>query len=136
MWAAPVAPYIQSQRGTPMASTPSCWRRRATPYYCFCEKCESEEDSGDFERAADPCRDLPLDQALARVEAGEPYVIRQKIPQEGSTTFHDAIFGDITVENKTLDDQVLLKRDGLPTYNFANVIDDHLMGITPRGPGQ
>ena len=59
-----------------------------------------------------------------------PYVIRQKIPQEGSTTFHDAIFGDITVENSTLDDQVLIKRDGLPTYNFANVIDDHLMGIT------
>ena len=75
-------------------------------------------------------RDLPLEDALRRVEAGEPYVIRQKIPQTGTTTFHDAIFGDITVENSTLDDQVLLKRDGLPTYNFANVIDDHLMGIT------
>ena len=62
--------------------------------------------------------------------AGEPYVIRQRIPDEGTTTFHDAIFGDITVENKTLDDQVLIKRDGMPTYNFANVIDDHLMGIT------
>ncbi len=59
-----------------------------------------------------------------------PYVIRQRIPQEGTTTFHDVSFGDITVENKTLDDQVLLKRDGLPTYNFANVVDDHLMGIT------
>ena len=64
------------------------------------------------------------------MDAGEPYVIRQKIPAEGTTTFHDAIFGDITVENNTLDDQVLIKRDGLPTYNFANVIDDHLMGIT------
>ena len=64
------------------------------------------------------------------MEAGEPYVIRQRIPHEGTTTFHDVSFGDITVENKTLDDQVLLKRDGLPTYNFANVIDDHLMGIT------
>ena len=73
---------------------------------------------------------MPLDEAMKRVEAGEPYVIRQKIPAEGTTTFHDAIFGDITVENSTLDDQVLLKRDGLPTYNFANVIDDHLMGIT------
>ena len=62
--------------------------------------------------------------------AGKPYVIRQRIPREGTTTFHDVSFGDITVENKTLDDQVLLKRDGLPTYNFANVVDDHLMGIT------
>ena len=126
----PVAPYIQSQRRDTYGKCARLLVEKGHAYYCFCEKCESEEDSGDFERAADPCRDLPLDQALARVEAGEPYVIRQKIPQEGSTTFHDAIFGDITVENKTLDDQVLLKRDGLPTYNFANVIDDHLMGIT------
>ena len=126
----PVAPYIQSQRRDTYGKYAKLLAEKGHAYYCFCEKCESEEDSGDFERAADPCRDLPLDQALAHVEAGEPYVIRQKIPQEGSTTFHDAIFGDITVENKTLDDQVLLKRDGLPTYNFANVIDDHLMGIT------
>ncbi|HPE16436.1 MAG TPA: glutamate--tRNA ligase, partial [Oscillospiraceae bacterium] len=62
--------------------------------------------------------------------AGEPYVIRQRIPKTGSTTFSDLIYGDITVENETLDDQVLLKSDGLPTYNFANVVDDHLMGIT------
>ncbi len=126
----PVAPYIQSQRRDTYGKYAKLLAEKSHAYYCFCEKCESEEDSGDFARAADPCRDLPLDEALARVEAGEPYVIRQKIPQEGSTTFHDAIFGDITVENKTLDDQVLLKRDGLPTYNFANVIDDHLMGIT------
>jgi glutamyl-tRNA synthetase len=66
----------------------------------------------------------------ANLDAGKPYVIRQKIPREGKTTFHDEIFGDITVDNDTLDDQVLIKRDGLPTYNFANVIDDHLMGIT------
>ncbi len=126
----PVAPYIQSQRRDTYGKYAKLLVEKGHAYYCFCEKSESEEDSGDFARAADPCRDMPLDEALARVEAGEPYVIRQKIPQEGSTTFHDAIFGDITVENKTLDDQVLLKRDGLPTYNFANVIDDHLMGIT------
>ena len=126
----PVAPYIQSQRRDTYGKYARLLVEKGHAYYCFCEKSESEEDSGDFARAADPCRDLPLDETLARVEAGEPYVIRQKIPQEGSTTFHDAIFGDITVENKTLDDQVLLKRDGLPTYNFANVIDDHLMGIT------
>ena len=81
-------------------------------------------------RAAAPGRDLSPEEARQRVEAGEPYVIRQRIPHEGTTTFHDVSFGDITVENKTLDDQVLIKRDGLPTYNFANVIDDHLMGIT------
>ena len=73
---------------------------------------------------------MSLEEARAKVAAGAPYVIRQKIPAEGSTVFSDAVFGDITVENSTLDDQVLIKRDGLPTYNFANVIDDHLMGIT------
>ena len=126
----PVAPYIQSQRRDTYGKYARLLVEKGGAYYCFCEKCASEEDSGEFDRAADPCRDLPLEEALKRVEAGEPYVIRQRIPQEGTTTFHDAIFGDITVENSTLDDQVLLKRDGLPTYNFANVIDDHLMGIT------
>ena len=126
----PVAPYIQSQRRDTYGKYAQLLVEKGGAYYCFCEKAESEEDAGDFNRAADPCRDIPLDVARARVAAGEPYVIRQRIPAEGTTTFHDAIFGDITVENKTLDDQVLLKRDGLPTYNFANVIDDHLMGIT------
>ena len=126
----PVAPYIQSQRRDTYGKYARLLAEKGGAYYCFCEKCASEEDSGEFDRAADPCRDLPLEEALRRVEAGEPYVIRQKIPAEGTTTFHDAIFGNITVENSTLDDQVLLKRDGLPTYNFANVIDDHLMGIT------
>ena len=126
----PVAPYIQSQRRDTYGKYAHLLVEKGHAYYCFCEKTESEEDAGEFDRAADPCRDLPYDQARARVEAGEPFVIRQRIPQEGTTTFHDASFGDITVENSTLDDQVLLKRDGLPTYNFANVIDDHLMGIT------
>ena len=126
----PVAPYIQSQRRDTYGKYARLLAEKGGAYYCFCEKCASEEDTGDFDRADDPCRDLPLEEALKRVETGEPYVIRQRIPKEGSTTFHDAVFGDITVENSTLDDQVLLKRDGLPTYNFANVIDDHLMGIT------
>ena len=126
----PVAPYIQTQRRDTYGKYARLLVEKGHAYYCFCEKTESEEDAGDFDRAADPCRSLSPDQAQARVDAGEPYVIRQKIPQEGTTTFHDAIFGDITVENKTLDDQVLIKRDGLPTYNFANVVDDHLMGIT------
>ena len=126
----PVAPYIQSERRDTYGKYAELLVERGHAYYCFCEKAESEEDSGEFDRADDPCRDLPLEEAKARVAAGEPYVIRQRIPKDGTTTFHDASFGDITVENTTLDDQVLLKRDGLPTYNFANVIDDHLMGIT------
>ncbi|MBQ3497252.1 MAG: glutamate--tRNA ligase [Oscillospiraceae bacterium] len=126
----PVAPYIQSERRDTYGKYAELLVERGHAYYCFCEKTESEEDSGEFDRADDPCRSMSLEEAKAKVAAGCPYVIRQRIPHEGTTTFHDASFGDITVENSTLDDQVLLKRDGLPTYNFANVIDDHLMGIT------
>ena len=126
----PVGPYIQSERRDLYQPYAHLLVEKGAAYYCFCEKAASEEDAGDFDRADDPCRDLSPEEARQRVEAGEPYVIRQRIPHEGTTTFHDVSFGDITVENKTLDDQVLLKRDGLPTYNFANVIDDHLMGIT------
>ena len=125
----PVAPYIQSQRRDTYGKYARLLVEKSGAYYCFCEKTESEEDSGEFDRAADPCRELTAQQVQEKLEAGLPYVIRQRIPA-GTTTFHDAIFGDITVDNSTLDDQVLLKRDGLPTYNFANVIDDHLMGIT------
>ena len=126
----PVGPYIQSQRRDLYLPYAQLLVEKGAAYYCFCEKTESEEDSGDFDRADDPCRDLSREEIEANLAAGKPYVIRQRIPQEGTTTFHDVSFGDITVENKTLDDQVLLKRDGLPTYNFANVVDDHLMGIT------
>lgn len=125
----PVGPYIQTERRDFYAKYAHLLVEKGAAYYCFCEKTESEEDSGEFDRAADPCRDLDPAAAKARVDAGEPFVIRQKIPA-GTTTFSDAIYGDITVDNADLDDQVLLKRDGLPTYNFANVIDDHLMGIT------
>ena len=126
----PVAPYVQSERRGIYAPYAELLAEKGSAYYCFCEKAESEEDSGEFDRGDDPCRSIPYAEARARAEKGEPYVIRQRIPHEGTTTFSDASFGDITVENKTLDDQVLMKRDGLPTYNFANVIDDHLMGIT------
>ena len=126
----PVAPYIQSERRDTYGRYARLLVEKGQAYYCFCEKGDSAEDAGDFEKTADPCRTLSFEEAQARVDAGEPYVIRQRIPEEGITTFHDAIFGEITVENKTLDDQVLIKRDGMPTYNFANVIDDHLMGIT------
>ena len=126
----PVAPYIQTERRNTYGKYAELLVERGHAYYCFCEKTESEEESGNFERSADPCRSLSLEEARARVAAGASYVIRQKIPAGGTTTFSDAVFGDITVENDTLDDQVLIKSDGLPTYNFANVIDDHLMGIT------
>ena len=126
----PVGPYIQTQRRDLYGKYAQLLVEKGHAYYCFCDKAESAEDSGDFTKEADPCRSLSLEEAKARVAAGEPYVIRQRIPQGGQTTFHDAIFGAITVDNDTLDDQVLLKRDGLPTYNFANVVDDHLMGIT------
>ena len=126
----PVGPYIQTQRRGLYGKYAQLLVEKGHAYYCFCEKAESEEDSGEFDRAEDPCRSLSSEEAAAKIAAGAPYVIRQKIPHEGCTTFSDAIFGDITVENNTLDDQVLIKRDGLPTYNFANVVDDHLMGIT------
>ncbi len=126
----PVGPYIQTQRRDLYGKYAQLLVEKGHAYYCFCDKAESEEDTGDFDRAEDPCRTLSAEEVAANLAAGKPYVIRQKIPHEGTTTFSDASFGEITVENNTLDDQVLLKRDGLPTYNFANVVDDHLMGIT------
>ena len=126
----PVAPYVQTERRGFYGKYAEALIERGHAYYCFCEKTESGEDSGNFAREEDPCRGLSLGEARRRVEAGEPCVVRQRVPREGSTTFRDEIFGDVTVENATLDDQVLIKRDGLPTYNFANVIDDHMMGIT------
>jgi len=126
----PVGPYVQTERKELYLPYAKLLVERGYAYTCFCEKSESEEDSGDFQRADDPCRSLSKEEVQRRLDAGMPYVIRQKIPHDGTTTFHDELFGDITAPNKDLDDQVLIKRDGLPTYNFANVIDDHLMGIT------
>ncbi len=126
----PVGPYVQTERRGLYKEYAELLMSRGHAYRCFCEKTASEEDTGEFGRGDDPCRTLPQEESDRRAAAGEPYVIRQRIPHEGTTTFHDEIFGDITVENAELDDQVLLKRDGLPTYNFANVVDDHLMGIT------
>ena len=126
----PVAPYVQTERRPFYKEYAQLLMERGHAYRCFCEKTESEEDSGQFDRGDDPCRSMSREESDRLAAEGKPYVIRQRIPHEGSTTFHDEIFGDITVENTTLDDQVLIKRDGLPTYNFANVVDDHLMGIT------
>ena len=126
----PVGPYVQTERRPFYGRYAELLIERGHAYRCFCEKAESEAESGAFDRDDDPCRNLSAAESGRRAAAGEPFVVRQRIPHEGTTTFHDEIFGDITVENSTLDDQVLIKRDGLPTYNFANVVDDHLMGIT------
>ena len=126
----PVGPYIQTERRPLYKEYAELLVERGHAYRCFCEKAESEEDTGEFDRGDDPCRAMTKAESDRLAADGRPYVIRQRIPHEGTTTFHDEIFGDITVENTTLDDQVLIKRDGLPTYNFANVVDDHLMGIT------
>ena len=124
-------PYIQSQRkelGIYQQHAEELVRR-GQAYLCFDLK---SEPAGSGRRRAhyDPCRFLSESEVQARLDAGQPFVIRQKIPQGGATTFVDNVFGSITIKNDLLDDQVLLKSDGFPTYNFANVVDDHLMGIT------
>lgn len=125
----PVGPYVQTERRGLYKEYAELLISRGHAYRCFCEKAEETEDAG-FEKLKDPCRDMDENESERLAAEGRPYVIRQRIPEEGVTVFHDEIFGDISVENSTLDDQVLIKRDGLPTYNFANVIDDHLMGIS------
>ena len=126
----PVGPYVQTERRGLYKEYAELLMERGHAYRCFCEKTASEEDTGEFDRGDDPCRCMSREESDRLAAEGRPYVIRQLIPHEGTTTFHDETFGDIAVENASLDDQVLLKRDGLPTYNFANVVDDHLMGIT------
>ena len=126
----PVGPYVQTERRGLYKEYAELLMERGHAYRCFCEKTASEEDTGEFDRGDDPCRCMSREESDRLAAEGRPYVIRQLIPHDGTTTFHDETFGDITVENASLDDHVLLKRDGLPTYNFANVVDDHLMGIT------
>ena len=126
----PVGPYVQTERRDTYLPYAKRLVERGHAYYCFCDKTESEEDSGDFTRKDDPCRDLSAEEVQRRLDAGMPWVIRQKIPREGVTGFDDVVYGHIEVNNSEMDDQILIKTDGMPTYNFANVVDDHLMGIT------
>ena len=130
----PVGPYVQSERRGLFGKYAELLVQKGGAYYCFCQKeaepQENAEDPKQIKKHVCACRDMTPQAVQEKLAAGAPYVIRQRIPNEGTTTFHDASFGDITVENKELEDQVLLKSDGLPTYNFANVVDDHLMGIT------
>ncbi len=132
----PVGPYVQSERMGMFKSYAEELVKKGHAYYCFCDKCRLDEVRKAQEEAhLDPmydrhCRDLSPEEVEEKLRAGVPYVIRQKMPLDGTTTFHDEIYGDISVENATLDDQILIKTDGMPTYNFANVVDDHVMGIT------
>lgn len=126
----PVGPYIQTERRALYGRYAELLLEKGGAYRCFCLKSEAEEDDGAFKKLENPCAHLSREESEARAAAGEPFVIRQRIPRTGTTTFRDEIFGEITVPNDTLDDNVLIKSDGLPTYNFANVVDDHLMGIT------
>ncbi len=126
----PVGPYIQTERRAIYGRYAELLLEKGGAYRCFCQKAENEEDGESFNKQLNPCALLTKDESDKRAAAGENFVIRQRIPREGTTSFHDEIFGDITVPNDTLDDNVLIKSDGLPTYNFANVVDDHLMGIT------
>ncbi len=132
----PVGPYIQSERMGMFKGYAEQLVEKGEAYYCFCDKERLEEvrtiqqASGISPKYDGHCKHLTADEIKEKMDAGTPYVIRQKLPTEGSVTFHDQVFGDITVECTTLDDQVLIKGDGMPTYNFANVVDDHTMGIT------
>lgn len=125
-------PYVQSERKDMYLPYAERLIKEGKAYRCFCTKERLEEIQegvigGGYDRH---CRDLPEEEINRLLAEGVPYVIRQKMPFEGSTTFSDVVFGDITVENSELQDQILIKSDGFPTYNFANVIDDHTMGIT------
>jgi glutamyl-tRNA synthetase len=129
-------PYIQSQRKEIYKEYAEKLVELGGAYYCFCtkERLESIRAQHDGTEGAykydKHCLHLSREEVEENLRKGVPYVIRQNIPETGTTTFEDLVFGTITVENSTLDDNVLLKSDGLPTYNFANVVDDHLMKIS------
>ena len=130
-------PYVQSERQA--AGIYLDYARqlveKGEAYYCFCDKerldsLRTEVAGKEITVYDKHCLHLSKEEIAANLAAGKPYVIRQNNPTTGTTTFHDEIYGDITVDNAELDDMILIKSDGYPTYNFANVVDDHLMGIT------
>ena len=133
----PVGPYVQSERMGMFKQYAEQLVKEGKAYYCFCttERLEqlheqqkaAGEAVGHYDRH---CRNLSPEEVAEKLAAGTPYFIRQKCPTEGVTGFDDAVYGHIEVNNAELEDQILIKADGMPTYNFANVVDDHLMGIT------
>lgn len=132
-----VGPYVQSDRQKQGIYLEYAKKliEKGEAYYCFCDKERlaslTQTVAGKEINVYDKhCLHLSKEEVETNLAAGKPYVIRQNNPTEGTTTFHDDIYGDITVDNAELDDMILIKSDGYPTYNFANVVDDHLMGIT------
>lgn len=134
----PYGPYVQSERLDIYRKYAHQLVEQGDAYYCFCTK---ERLAELHEAQEDPnfkgkhgydghCRDLSKEEVEALLAAGMPYVIRQRVPQTGTTAYQDIVFGDVSVNNAELQDIVLLKADGFPTYNFAHVVDDHLMGVT------
>ena len=126
-------PYVQSERLSMYKPYAEKLVEEGKAYRCFCtkERLEALKENAPEGTGYDRhCRNLSPEEIQKNLDAGLPYVIRQKMPLEGSTSYHDLVYGDITFPNEDLDDQVLIKTDGFPTYNFANVIDDHTMGIT------
>lgn len=125
-------PYIQSQRKEIYMEYAKKLVDAGHAYYCFCDKerldsLHEEDSTGGYDRY---CRNLPADEVEAKLAAGTPFVIRQKMPLDGTTTYTDEVFGTISMDNSELQDQILIKADGYPTYNFCHIIDDHLMGVT------
>ena len=130
-------PYVQSERQAQGIYLKYAQQlvEQGDAYYCFCKKEELEgmkrvvagKEISIYDKR---CLKLSKEEVQRRLDAGEPHVIRFNMPTEGTTTFHDELYGDITVENNELDDMILIKSDGYPTYNFANVVDDHTMNIT------
>ena len=132
----PVGPYVQSERMGMFKQYAEQLVKAGKAYYCFCteerlnELHEAQRAAGEMTHYDGHCRNLSEEEVAAKLAAGEPYVIRQKIPESGVAGFDDVVYGHIEVNVSELDDQILIKTDGMPTYNFANVVDDHLMGIT------
>lgn len=132
----PVGPYVQSERTSIYLEYAKGLIEKGEAYYCFCTKERMEEirskaeDLKQTPKYDKHCLHLSKEEVESNLAAGIPYVIRQNNPTTGTTTFNDEIYGSISVDNSELDDMILIKSDGFPTYNFANVVDDHLMGIT------
>jgi len=125
-------PYVQSERKEIYMEYAKKLVDMGAAYYCFCtkerlEKLHEDDATGGYDRH---CRNLSKEEVEANLKAGLPFVIRQKMPTEGVTSYHDEVFGDISINNDELQDQILMKADGYPTYNFCHVIDDYLMGVT------
>ncbi len=132
----PCGPYVQSERKSLYLPYAKQLVEKGAAYYCFCTKEELDERraaaeaKGEVFKYDKHCLNLSKEEIEEKLASGIPYVIRMNCPTTGESTYHDVVFGDMSFPNDTLDDMILIKADGMPTYNFANVVDDHLMGIT------